>query len=102
MKLYKTKTGGEYLVNEEAKLIRMKVRGPQNISSRLTGEWQPYEEIRTADSLDILMGGNPGGLMIIWGGGRDKVSDELGTPDVPMQRATTTSPVVSVEEVTLD
>lgn len=85
MKRYKTQSGGSYLVDEEAKLIRMESRGPKNTSKRLTGEWQSYDRLVVS-----------GGLVIIWGLGQD---EHTIYPDLATGRATKTSLITSVEEV---
>lgn len=52
-------------------------------------EWKPYE------SLNYFGVGHP--LFFWWGTGRDARSDELGTPEGPVSRATCTSAVVTEE-----
>lgn len=87
---YHTQSGSAYEVDHDNKRIRKLKAGVGSNTKRAVEEWREF----------ISIGGCEVGssLFIVWGAGRDAVSDELGTPpDVEPLRTTLTSPVVGVE-----
>jgi hypothetical protein len=81
---YRTKSGSLYEVDVEARRVRTLEGGTG--TSRIVQEWRAYDTLELTDD---------GRLLIVWGYGRDEVSDQLGTPQgVDPCRMTTTSPVV--------
>lgn len=87
---YHTKSGSTYEVDTVKCQIRKLRAGANSNTKRIVEDWRKY----------ISISGHAIGhhMLVVWGKGRDAVSDELGTPkDEEPYRYTVTSPVVGVE-----
>ena len=84
---YHTKTGSIYETDDNNRV--RKLAGGSG-TKRVTEDWREYESI----SMEF-----DDRLLIVWGTGRDAVSDDLGTPEdcAWCIRTTLTSPVIKME-----
>lgn len=87
---YHTESGSIYEVDHDHNRIRKLKAGAASNTRRVVEDWRVYLSITGTE-----IGGR---IMVVWGQGRDAVSDELGTDkDAKPWRFTLTSPVVGVE-----